>query len=165
MENVSPLSQSEGKCQNLPLGKGTYVLVLPARIRGSLPVGKLGVMQLLPGDYLYVGSAHGPGGLRSRLRRHLREEKKTFWHIDYLRAYLEIREIWLNTGSRQLEHWAAEALSELEGSSIPIPGFGASDCRCPSHLYHFPARPELADFLDIFRAMGKGDIDWSVYQV
>ncbi|MFL5280923.1 MAG: DUF123 domain-containing protein [Rhodopila sp.] len=30
---------------------------------------------LLPGRYLYAGSARGPGGMRARLDRHLRRNK------------------------------------------------------------------------------------------
>jgi Uri superfamily endonuclease len=48
---------------------GTYVIVLASRTAGRVRVGKLGTFQLRPGFYVYVGSAHGPGGLRARLPR------------------------------------------------------------------------------------------------
>jgi Uri superfamily endonuclease len=39
--------------------------------------------------------------------------------------------------------WAA-ALSQRPGARIVVPGFGASDCRCPGHLVHLPALPDEA---------------------
>ena len=36
----------------------------------EVPIGKLGVLHMLPGIYVYVGSALGPGGLAARIERH-----------------------------------------------------------------------------------------------
>ena len=39
---------------------------------------------LQAGDYLYIGSARGAGGIAARLSRHFKAEKKAHWHIDQL---------------------------------------------------------------------------------
>src|SRR5574340_196450 len=65
--------------------RGVYTLILQVNEEPlSLNVGSLGRVNLAAGQYLYTGSALGPGGLDSRLARHLRREKRLFWHIDYL---------------------------------------------------------------------------------
>jgi Uri superfamily endonuclease len=103
----------------------------------QLSVGKLGVFNFPAGVYAYAGSALGPGGLAARLARHLRHPKPLHWHIDYLRAHSRPRVIWLleNEGDRECI-WA-EVMSQMDGASRPVPGFGSSDCRCLSHLVHF----------------------------
>ena len=55
--------------------KGTYALLLACHSAASLQVGRWGLLHTLPGNYIYVGSAFGPGGLESRLSRHFRSDK------------------------------------------------------------------------------------------
>ena len=45
---------------------------------------------LAPGCYVYAGSARGPGGIRARVRRHLRPDKTPHWHIDQVTAYAKL---------------------------------------------------------------------------
>ena len=71
---------------DLPSQPGTYALLLEATAKQDVPIGKLGVLHMLPGIYVYVGSALGPGGLAARVERHAPREKTLHWHIDYLRA-------------------------------------------------------------------------------
>lgn len=127
-------------------GPGTYVLVLRSAVRRSVDVGRLGSLIVEPGYYAYVGSALGPGGLRARLGRHLRGRGRARWHIDYLRAHTEPVEAWYCRGPMRREHrWSGALLASL-GVVIPLSGFGASDCRCESHLFFFARRPALRDF-------------------
>lgn len=94
-----------------------------------------------PGFYAYVGSALGPGGLKARVNRHLQPAARLHWHIDYLRQQTEWAAVWYAYGSvRQECAWAA-AFSSLRGSTIPLRGFGSSDCGCPAHLYFFDRMP------------------------
>jgi len=51
----------------LPEAKGTYVLVMEVGQMRRLAIGRLGNFELVPGFYLYVGSACGAGGLAARL--------------------------------------------------------------------------------------------------
>jgi Uri superfamily endonuclease len=108
-------------------------------------VGALGELTFPQGWYLYVGSAQGPGGLRARLARHRRRgDKRLHWHIDYVRAVAALVEVWTHAGERQECAWAAAA-AVLPGANVVAPRFGASDCRCPAHLFHFTQRPTADD--------------------
>lgn len=109
-------------------------------------VGKLGLFAFPSGWYAYAGSARGPGGLAARVSRHECKSKLRHWHIDYLRAQAQPATVWYTLSDAKLECDWAKALRELPGASIPVRGFGASDCRCPSHLIHFSARPAISAF-------------------
>ena len=112
--------------------------MLRCRRAGAVVVGSLGSMSIEPAVYLYVGSAFGPGGLAARLTRHVSRRKAQRWHIDYLRPRTSLVCAWFSPSSAHLEHdWAARALA-LRTAWIPLPRFGASDCRCPGHLIRFP---------------------------
>lgn len=130
--------------ETVPKEPGTYaqILYLPAPV--LLTVGALGRVRLSPGFYVYVGSALGPGGLRARLARHIGRPARLHWHVDYLRTHARPVEIWLRTGAESEEHLWADILADLADSAIPR--FGASDCRCRSHLFHFTRRPDPVRF-------------------
>jgi Uri superfamily endonuclease len=123
--------------------KGSYILVLQLlQPLLALPVGRLGSCDFLPGYYLYVGSAFGPGGLEARINRHRRRWKaRPHWHIDYLRPHARLREAWSVAGPTRFECRWCRALAEAPGVSMPAPGFGAGDTRCQSHLFYLPRPP------------------------
>ena len=125
---------------------GTYILVLQAQQPATINVGRLGMMGVKPGCYLYTGSAFGPGGLRGRLAHHLRPVIRPHWHIDYLRQTASVVEIWATVGSTNLEHDWAQALYASPLCAVPCSHFGASDCRCRAHLVFCQARPEITAF-------------------
>ncbi len=127
--------------------KGTYVLVL--RLEGSkeISVGRLGTFAFRSGYYLYVGSALGPGGLKARLARHRRHDKKLRWHIDYLLEKTHLVEVWSVASTDKLECRWAQAARQLPGSEMPVPGFGSSDCRCLSHLIYLARKPIYEEFV------------------
>jgi Uri superfamily endonuclease len=116
------------------LGQGlaaprTYQLLIeidaPLRVR----VGRLGSFDFPAGLYVYTGSALR--NFEARVSRHLATAKKLHWHIDHLLAApgVRVREV--------RRHDAAECLvNQRTKGVIPVPGFGASDCRagCGSHL-------------------------------
>lgn len=130
----------------IPSEPGTYILLLQAKSSCRVPVGRLGVLDLQPGFYVYVGSALGLGGLRGRLAHHSRPSRSPHWHIDYLRPLTALREIWFSVGASRREHlWAAE-LARSARAVIPLTGFGASDCGCSAHLFRFSQRPSLTAF-------------------
>lgn len=134
------------------MDRGVYLLVLRLPHARSVDVGALGRLQFPAGWYVYVGSAHGPGGLDARLRRHLSPRKALRWHVDYLRAACEFVEAWAAPLPREWECEWARRLAGCPEAAIPARGFGASDCRCPSHLARFPARPDA----DLVRALTDG---------
>lgn len=74
------------------------------------------------------------------------------WHIDYLRAVAEVQALGYLVGSseaqsaQRLECQWSQAIASLPESTVPVPGFGASDCRscCPAHLLA-TQKPEAAE--------------------
>ncbi len=131
---------------------GTYALIFRSDSQKDVQIGKRGTLAIVPGVYVYVGSAFGPGGLRSRVGRHLVKNKKRRWHIDYFRSEIEPVETWFTYHPQKQEHQWASTLASMRTASIPLPGFGSSDCDCPSHLFHFKRPPSFASFKK--RAMG-----------
>jgi len=157
-----------------PGAKGTYLLHLAlARERVMVVERRVrqgncrGTFALSTGDYLYVGSAFGPGGLASRVGRHLSPEPKArHWDIDFL----------LSGPSRpaRIEAWGVASLvreecrwaATIARSAVPVVGsvglnarrdrgFGAADCRnrcgcradspatSRTHLFKMGWRPTL----------------------
>jgi Uri superfamily endonuclease len=126
----------------LPTGPGTYVLWLrPVEAGRTLVVGSLGEMELQPGRYAYVGSAMGPGGLRARIGHHRERSPRPHWHVDYLRRDCRPVAVRVAPGTERREHRWADTLAQHPESVVPLEGFGSSDCRCVTHLYHFPGMP------------------------
>lgn len=112
---------------------GLYLLGLVLAQTTHLTIGTLGTWELPAGLYVYVGSAWGPGGLAARVGRHLRGTVFPHWHIDALRAGTTPLVVWLAPGAQD-ECARARRLLALPAARIVIPRFGASDCRCPTHL-------------------------------
>jgi Uri superfamily endonuclease len=125
----------------IPDGPGTYVLVMRLEAERTLLVGRLGEARLAPGYYLYVGSALG--GLRARLARHLRCEKRRHWHIDYVLEAAHIIEVWYAASPERIECIWARRLAASACLVTAIGRFGASDCACASHLFYAAERPSL----------------------
>jgi Uri superfamily endonuclease len=125
---------------------GTYVLIFSTCLKAQIEVGKLGTLQLKPGFYIYVGSAFGPGGLEARIAHHCRKTDRPHWHIDYLGPFLKLIEIWYTYDPVHREHQWAKLISDIRGTSVPLVGFGSSDCRCKSHLFFRNARPSIRTF-------------------
>ncbi|WP_198662888.1 GIY-YIG nuclease family protein [Cohaesibacter intestini] len=120
-----------GDMANCPTDGGIYVLL--ARLEQPLTITRPRLAELEPGLYVYVGSAYGPGGLRSRLARHLRPNKPLRWHIDQITTRAETKYAIGWTDGKECELQAA--LAAGGNITYPLPVFGSSDCRsCPSHL-------------------------------
>ncbi len=113
---------------------------------GELEIGRLGSLELLPGCYVYVGSALGPGGVRARVNRHSRGGGPRHWHLDHLLPAVELEEVWYTHDAERRECVWSEVFPRMSGASVPLPGFGASDCRCRSHLVFFESAPALNSF-------------------
>ena len=102
-----------------------------------LPVARLKNPVLDPGLYVYAGSAFGPGGIRARVGRHLRMDKKPHWHIDQLSNRVACIDVKSYPGGRECA-LVADLLAA--GATVPVPGFGSSDCRdCAAHLVRLAA--------------------------
>lgn len=126
--------------------KGTYILILRADERFPVEVGKLGELVVKPGYYLYVGSAFGSGGLRSRINHHRKIASRPHWHIDYLRSVVNLEKVLFNDSGDRLEQEWVKQLEKMPEAVIPLPGFGASDSHAISHLFYFKTPPDLTGF-------------------
>ena len=114
--------------------RGTYALVIYLPRAKTIRVGALGAFKFPSGYYVYIGSAMN--GLSARIARHLRRDKKRFWHIDYLLEHARVIDVWTRESTMRLEcRWARAALA-LPNARVVAPRFGASDCNCAAHLIH-----------------------------
>ncbi len=120
---------------------GSYLLLLELPAAATIQVGRLGAFSFPQGWYVYVGSALS--GLDQRISRHLRPSGVRRWHLDYLRTAAHIVDVKRFPDPQRRECELAGAVLALPEASVPAPRFGASDCRCPAHLIHFPRRPAL----------------------
>lgn len=121
---------------------GSYLLVFKSEQPASISVGRLGQLTLDKGYYFYIGSAFGPGGVRARVGHHYGVSSKPHWHLDYIRPALIMQEVWYSIDAIRHEHeWAAIMYYTLR-MQVPLPGLGASDCRCESHFFHSRDKPE-----------------------
>ncbi len=127
-------------------GRGTYILILHLAGSATLSIGQLGTFDFPSGWYAYVGSALHSSGLRGRLRHHLGPVRRPHWHIDYLRQAALIEQVWYLTSDFPHEHRWASWLAERPGAAIPARRFGASDCTCEAHLFHFGNAPDFDQF-------------------
>ena len=125
---------------------GTYALIFKLEKPVACMVGSLGEVSLKLGFYVYVGSAFGPGGVKSRTDHHRKLTQRPHWHLDYLRPQMELLEIWASYDAARREHLWALSLAEMRGASLPVHGFGSTDCSCPSHFICFGYKPSLPGF-------------------
>lgn len=130
---------------------GVYALIMPLETDVSLRIGASGTHVFPAGWYVYVGVAHGSGGLRRRTDQLRKDRKRHRLHIDCLRAHAPIEEIWFSHDVPCRVHNWAWHLSRMHGATVPVPGFGSRNCvaGCPAHLIRFAHRPSLAAFRSI----------------
>lgn len=126
---------------------GVYILELLLPEERDLIIGRLGKRTFEPGYYYYVGSAQQ--NLKHRIHRHLRTEKTIRWHIDYLLQVAQILQVYTWPGEKSMECILGKYMQDFPACLQPIPGFGASDCKCKSHLFYFSYRPHLANLVHV----------------
>lgn len=143
------LKKERNPFEFIPAAPGAYLLELSLDAQTEIRTGRFAGLLLQPAVYLYSGSACSPGGLRGRLARHIRpvEEVRLHWHIDTLRQVARLHTIaWIPLAEARffdIECRWAQTLQDMPGATIPIPGFGSSDCRCGcrAHLVAFDYDP------------------------
>lgn len=142
--------------------KGIYSILMELREAKEIGVGKLGSFLFPPGYYIYTGRAMR--NLTARIRRHKREEKKLFWHIDYFLNHSLVKALLIIPIEIDLECLLNRQIMGIERARVIAPRFGSSDCRCPSHLIFFSEPPIkklitiLLDFREIL------DIDYLIFE-
>ena len=123
---------------------GVYTMILFLSKEVTVTIGMLGKQRLPMGYYAYTGSALGKGAsnLKNRIARHLRKEKRKFWHIDYLLAdeNVSVEAVVAVETNEDMECNLNSYMKRIRGAKVPVRGFGASDCKknCGSHLQYFP---------------------------
>ena len=124
--------------------KGCYCLIINLKKDSKIKIGKkLGNIEFKQGYYIYVGSAMN--SLTARIERHLSDEKKMHWHVDYLLKKAEVSEVIYNQSKRKIECDLAQYIST---KSEGIKNFGCSDCECESHLYYFKTKKEAIECVE-----------------
>jgi sugar fermentation stimulation protein A len=119
---------------------GSYILLIEIPRGVRMRVGALGPLKFTQGFYAYCGSALG--GLAARINRHLRREKKVKWHVDHLLKKGRVRTVLYAVTNERLECQLAKGLGYAFNY---YPGFGSSDCHCPSHLFFSEELPILQE--------------------
>ena len=119
--------------------RGSYVLYIDIELPVTLQVGSLGSSVFSAGRYAYVGSARR--GIAARVLRHkrlaLQKEGKLHWHIDYLLVNRHTKLAGEAVLEDEIECTVSKRMASMNGVTVPVPGFGSSDCRakCAAHLY------------------------------
>jgi len=122
--------------------KGVYTLIIWLNAKSRLRVHKLGSFNLQKGYYAYTGSALGNGAasLRIRVARHLKGRKPRHWHIDFLltNKNANVNAVVAAESRVNKECHINNLIKKIEGATVPLVSFGASDCKqnCKSHLVY-----------------------------
>jgi endonuclease-3 len=116
---------------------GTYTLLVELVEAATVEFGAAGPRDLQRGWYAYVGSALGPGGF-ARIDRHRRlaagDGEARHWHVDYLLGHPDARVDGVVRSPGADVECAVGAAVRAAGD--PVPGIGATDCGCSSHLVY-----------------------------
>ncbi len=121
-----------------PADKGVYTLLIRLPHNVELRIADQR-REFKSGYYVYTGRAMR--GLSQRLKRHMRASKTAHWHVDRLLEQGKIVDIQVEFTDNPLRECSvAGETGDWKGAEI-VRGFGASDCRCSSHLTFFARRP------------------------
>ena len=124
--------------------KGAYILLLENPREKIIKIGKK-TLTFKKGHYIYCGSAMN--NLQKRVDRHFSSEKKLRWNIDYLSIKIQPIAAWGIISDDKIECWISKELSEIFEE---FDEFGASDCKCKTHLYYSESTPfeRIEEFLN-----------------
>ncbi len=133
MKWTHTLILDEAEWESVEPMKGIYVLIIHVNKDINVNIGALGRIAFTKGLYAYVGSAQT--NLEQRIKRHLRKEKRLFWHVDYLldNDAAKVVKVLHKKADKTEECTLAKALN---AKGEPVDDFGCSDCNCRSHLFH-----------------------------
>lgn len=134
MENVPYITNRISKAP------GIYTLLIVVKEDLTARIGAFGTLGIPRGNYVYLGSAKGSGGLQARITRHLSKNKRLKWHIDYILAAEPTK---IDTIVFAYENYRRECILtphlEKSGFTHLKKGLGSSDCKsCTSHFLKCP---------------------------
>jgi Uri superfamily endonuclease len=117
---------------------GVYTLIIRSSQPCRITVGRCLSISLERSLYIYTGSAVGRGStsLEGRITRHLRQEKKRFWHIDRILSSgsARVASVVFAETARKMECKTNTALLKDSCIVVPVRGVGSTDCKCESHF-------------------------------
>lgn len=120
--------------EEMPLMTGAYTMILHLSTPAKLKRPRTARKPLAPGWYIYAGFARGSGGIRARLARHFRADKRHHWHIDQLTSATDVQ-LWAISMPDGHECDLVHDLNKTKLFHTACAGFGSSDCRrCEAHL-------------------------------
>ena len=123
--------------------KGCYCLIISLKRSDKLDIGHLHQdYKFKKGWYVYIGSAMN--SLVATIDRHLSDDKKMHWHIDYLlkSENSDIRDVLFNISDEKIE---CELAGIIAKNGEGVPKFGCSDCKCNSHLIYFKRKKDALE--------------------
>lgn len=133
---VTPDGVADLPAMTGPAMTGAYALSLRLAHPVRLDLPTIDATELPPGWFVYAGSANGPGGVRARLARHFRREKRRHWHIDRLSVAASDMAALAVAGGVECDLVAR--LLQAPMFTMAAAGFGSSDCgRCAGHLLRY----------------------------
>ncbi len=115
--------------------KGAYLLLLKNDRTKWIRVGKRR-LYFNRGYYIYCGSAMN--NLERRISRHFSREKRLRWHIDYISVKMHPLMAFAISSEKKIE---CSLSGTLERTFKGFDEFGASDCKCRTHLFYSPSDP------------------------
>ncbi len=135
--------------------KGIYILIIQVNKAINLNVGAIGNLTFSKSWYIYVGSAQK--NLEKRVERHLRREKRLFWHIDYLlnSQAVNVAKVLCREAEKPEE---CRVAAQIGSQAEAVRGFGCSDCKCSSHLFRLLNEHSLNEVqlgIGDFRSFGR----------
>jgi len=135
------------KAREICMDRGSYLLILYNEKPFTKEIGSLGKREFKKGYYVYVGSAMR--GMKNRIRRHLRKNKKRHWHLDYISpACMKTVKLYRIRRKERIEVLLTRRLMNICDDYVP--GFGASDTNVDSHFFYFSGRPHRRrEFLNL----------------
>ncbi len=141
---------------DLPDRSGTYILIVRVEQAIHVTLGRLGDFELVPGYYLYVGSACGEGGIRDQIDLYRQFPHEPTSHVDILLSHAELVEVWYSESNRRLAGEWAELLATVPGLRQPLRRFGSSEYHRShiNHLFYSKKAPRFQWFRNLVR-------DWS----
>lgn len=139
--------------------KGSYCLIIEVKSDCKIKIGAKGILSFNKGYYVYVGSALN--NLTKRIERHLSDNKKKHWHMDYLsmNKNTKINQVIYTYCSKKIECNISHEINKKTDKYIEF--FGCSDCNCESHLYYFDSYHEAQKAsIEAIEKIGYEAIKW-----
>ncbi|MEZ4656521.1 MAG: DUF123 domain-containing protein [Caldilineaceae bacterium] len=126
---------------------GSYILILQSEINRTIQVGRLGQFALAAG-LLFVRGQRIASGVAARVA-HQRVSARPQPASTICAGTPRCASVFCRHDPVRREHTWAQRLAQSDSLSIPLPGFGASDRACRSHLFYSSSLPQIDQLLNL----------------